>query len=89
MKIRVGTEGEANHHLPIHTLPGGLRRPGCYTLRHRSIARCQLDEVRSRWAGIGEMASSESRRLSKLTTEAFSRLKNDHEQFLEAYESEL
>ena len=33
------------------------------------------------------MASGE--RLLRLSTEAFSRLKNDHEQFLEAYESEL
>ena len=35
------------------------------------------------------MASGESVRLSKLSTEAFSRLRSDHEQFLEAYESEL
>lgn len=33
------------------------------------------------------MASAEAR-VHKLSAEAFSRLKNDHEQFLEAYESE-
>ena len=33
------------------------------------------------------MASLEAR-VHKLSAEAFSRLKNDHEQFLEAYESE-
>ena len=33
------------------------------------------------------MASGE--RVLKLSSEAFSRLKNDHEQFLEGYESEL
>ena len=60
----------------------------CSTLRHRSILRggVNFDESSCR---IGEMASGESVRLSKLSTEAFSRLRSDHEQFLEAYESEL
>jgi hypothetical protein len=32
------------------------------------------------------MASAPSERVQKLSAEAFSRLRNDHEQFLEAYE---
>lgn len=33
--------------------------------------------------------ASAGERVQKLSAEAFSRLRNDHEQFLEAYESEL
>ena len=33
--------------------------------------------------------ASAGERLQKLSVEAFTRLRNDHEQFLEAYESEL
>ena len=35
------------------------------------------------------MAATTSERLHRISGEAFNRLRNDHEQFLEAYESEL
>lgn len=45
-------------------------------------------EVRCFWGGTGQSMANGTDRVHRMTGEVFQRLRNDHEQFLEAYESE-
>lgn len=62
---------------------GGARFVGEF--RVEFIVRCASSGVE---LDTGEIMANGTDRVHRMTGEAFQRLRNDHEQFLEAYESE-